>query len=246
MGSTGNSVDKNSPTPIVVDSTPKLVDEFNGALGDRTEVKLDDVITAATNHELNPNYTTDVYNGLYHINCALCATAFVLAANGYDVEAMPYDKKQWRGFDSIYDVDFSNPDNFIVNGGGNFHYTGMPTKYELKTKYGVGADAIPQMPKGANAAAKSIIEKMKTWGDGSIAIMMVDWNHGGGSHAVNLVNQGGTIKMVDPQTGKSTTDLTSYLKLTSANHTAIVRMDTATVKSAPKDLDKIVKKKEKK
>ena len=192
----------------------------------------------AINHEINPNYGKGY---VYSINCALCTTAFALAARGYDVEAMPKDKT-WRGFNSVFDVDYSNPDNYIV-GNGVGHFLGSPTSWDIHLKYGVPKSDIPFAKKGASANAALIESKMKQWGNGAVAAMSVKWKAGNSAHSVALVNDKGTIKIVDAQTGKSTTDIKGYLSQTRANWTTVTRLDNAPVKQniPSSTLSKVVK-----
>lgn len=217
-------------------------DEFNGLLGARSaERSIGDVLNEVQSGNLiNPNFG----NGLeYSTNCALCTAAFALYAKGYDVEAMPRDTK-WRGFDSVFDVDYGNTDNYILR-GDNGGYLGQPTPHEIRSNYLYGLD-IPRMPKGANAAAKAIEEKVKSWGDGAFGSMSVKHKYGNGSHAINIINDKGVVKLYDAQSNTVRVGfqaIKDYLSTKVANHTSIMRLDNAPVRELDDihGLDKIVK-----
>ena len=172
-------------------------------------------------------------NKLYHTNCALCTTAIVLQSHGYDVEAMPRDKK-WRGCETIFDYDYDNPDNFLIgsarNGWDNFSIT-----KRCISKAQQNDKEYQRMPIGARQASNAIVEKMKKWGSGAIAELSVDWK-GAGAHSVSVINQGGTIFIFDGQVNRliiGSTGIEAYLKRTIASHTQLVRMDNVPLKDSP-------------
>lgn len=95
----------------------KNPDPYKDILGPKKDVDPIEAITRCKEQNtINPNYVQygGKENKSYHTNCALCTAAVALQARGYDVEAMPRDKDKWRGPITIFDVDFSNPDNFIL------------------------------------------------------------------------------------------------------------------------------------
>lgn len=217
----------------------KAPDEFGGALGTRnyTKSSFDDAMTRAKNHEINPNYSQ---SSLYRTNCALCSTAFALNARGYDVEAQPRDTT-WRGFGDVFQIDYGNTDNYILNSSAA-GLSGVPGIRGIKAQYpNLDISTIQKMPRGSTAVARKIVSQMKSWGDGSIAVMNVKWKGGNSAHAVNVVNDKGVIRIVDSQNGRTTANLQSYLSQTVANHTQLVRVDNATVRTNIKNLDKMVK-----
>ena len=223
-------------------------DPFNGLFGNRST---EDAITRLTNvnarNLVNPNYAQ---NTLYRTNCALCATAVALQAMGYDVEAMPRDKSKWRGFDSVFDVDYTNTDNYFLAGSRvgmmgvpSVNYRGALNTTDPNDRLKmVIIDNPPRAARGADAVAKQIVDKAKGWGNGSVGVLNVKWKDRNSAHAINIINQNGNVYGYDAQSNRVITDLPKYLKRTTANHTTLVRLDNAPIRSNIKDLDKIVKK----
>lgn len=235
MGSVGNR--NNS-------STQTAPDEFGGALGERKVVKdVNERLTYVLENSLiNPNYRAG-RNGEYERNCALCSVALALQARGYDVEAMPRDK-DWRGLDSVFDVDYNNPDNFIAS-GSKYRVSGVPSAQQiyLQNKNYADKSDVPQVPRGAKNVAKAVIDKAKGWGEGAIGAINVKWKDTSSAHTLNIVNIHGNVWLVDSQSGKVVFEdkIEKYLKRTIANHTSIVRLDNAPIKKDIKNLDKMVK-----
>ena len=230
-------------------SRTSVYDPFNGALGARST---EDAITRLTDvneyNLVNPNYAI---NKLYRTNCALCATAVVLQALGYNVEAMPKDENKWRGFDSVFEVDYTNTDNYFLS-GSNYSMTGVPrvdihgklnTIKPGETKSTI-IDNPPRAARGADAVAKQIEEKAKGWGNGAVGVLNVKWKDVNSGHAINIINQNGHIFGYDAQINKIINDLPKYMKRTTANHTTLVRLDNAQIRSDIKQetLDKMFKK----
>ena len=122
------------------------------------------------NNLVNPNYSKSKE---YRYNCALCATAAALQARGYDVEAMPRDK-DWRGPDSVFDIDFANTDNYILT-GSKYNISGAPRPSNGKVMVAKNGKVqwidAPLMPKGSKAATNAIINKVKGWGDGAVGVL---------------------------------------------------------------------------
>ena len=197
--------------------------------------------------QLTPNYAI---NKLYRTNCALCATAVVLQALGYNVEAMPRDKNKWRGFDSVFEVDYTNTDNYFLS-GSRYSITGVPVAINGKlstikpgeTKSTI-IDNPPRAARGADAVAKQIEEKAKGWGNGAVGVLNVSWKDRNSVHAINIINRNGRILGYDAQSNKVIMDLSKYMKRTVANRTSLVRLDNAQIKSNIKQetLDKMFKK----
>lgn len=212
-------------------------DEFRGLLGDRNQYtkeqmfdRLDSMMLGHLN--VNPNYGSDE---AYATNCAIVSTAVALQLDGYDVEAGPRDAKVWRGFDEVYDVDYTNTDNYILASykgwRGTGKYKGMPNEATIKRNmHGMmqgDPSKIEKMPRGAKAASKAIESKVQSWGDGAYGVMNVKWKGRDSYHAVNLMNIGGTVMIYDGQNGRKYFDLNKYLSRTDAGRTAIVRLDNA-------------------
>lgn len=230
-------------------SRTSVYDPFNGALGARsTEDAITRLIDVNEYNLVNPNYAI---NKLYRTNCALCATAVVLQALGYNVEAMPKDENRWRGFDSVFEVDYTNTDNYFLS-GSRYGITGVPkvaTNGKLSTiKPGETKSTIidnpPRAARGADAVAKQIEEKAKGWGNGAVGVLNVSWKDRNSAHAINIINRNGRIFGYDAQSNKVIMDLPKYMKRTTANHTTLVRLDNAQIKSniTQETLDKMFKK----
>lgn len=229
MGSVGTSVS----------STP---DEFNGVLGNRAEQTSADFLQMISERrkpkDVNPHYGEGKE---YETNCALCAVATALQLRGYDVEAMPRDKQQWRGWDSVFDVDWNRTQDYMIPDAAR-GLTGIPHAWTLQAK-GIQPDITPR---GANAVANEVIKKAEQWGDGGNGYLAVKWKYGNSAHGLNVVNSGGEIVLYDGQShrvvARGSEQIKRYLSRTIANHTGLIRLDNATVKASPSALDKIVKK----
>lgn len=213
-------------------------DEFGGLFGEREqntskEAVYDKLIAMQSGTvSVNPNYQRYMRNE-YSTNCAICATAVSLQLDGYDVEAGPRDNDNWRGFNSVYDVDFTNTDNYILSsykGAGTYRFSGMPKEEEVRNNIRavMGDESkVQKMPQGAGAAAKAIEAKVKSWGDGAYGQMSVRWKDVKSAHAVNLINKNGQVLIYDGQTNNTYTDISKYLSRTIAGRTAVVRLDNA-------------------
>lgn len=214
-------------------------DEFGGIFGQRSSMDAIERLTRVNDYNLvNPNYSQ---SELYKTNCALCATAVALQARGYNVEAMPRDKDKWRDFSNVFDVDYSNTDNYILNGSRQ-GMNGVPSRQVVETQYKVNSLDIPTMPRGADKVAQAIVDKATKWGNGSVAVLNVKWANTNSGHAINIINQNGNVFGYDAQTNKIINDLPKYLKRTVANHTTLVRVDNAKIKDNIRNLDKMLKK----
>ena len=220
-------------------SRTSVYDPFNGALGARST---EDAITRLTDvneyNLVNPNYAI---NKLYRTNCALCATAVVLQALGYNVEAMPRDENKWRGFDSIFEVDYRNTDNYMLS-GSRYGMSGVMSKRDVQDYFDV--ENPPVAPRRADKVAQAITDKAKGWGNGAVGVLNVKWKDVDSRHAINIINQNGHIFGYDAQSNKIINDLPKYMKRTTANHTTLVRLDNAQIKNniTQETLDKMFKK----
>lgn len=228
MGSVGNGNKQSTALP----------DDFNGLFGERKSVNVFERLDNITeNGTINPFYNV---SSLYKRNCAICATATALQMRGYDVEAGPRDENNWRGFNSVFDVDYVDTNNYILpnyGGVGTYRYSGMPSESEVKNniRASLGDDSkVQKMPKGAGPATKAIENKVKSWGDGSYGVLSVRWKDYNSAHVVNVFNRNGQIVIYDGQINKTFTGtqaLTSYMKRTIAGRTALVRLDNAPIRS---------------
>lgn len=233
-------------------------DEFSGALGTRAAVNIKDKITQVLDGQaskynrnmikslVNPEYSP--WDEAYSRNCALCTVATVLQLKGYDVEAMPRDK-DWRGSVNVFDVDYSNKDNYILSGGDTRRGEPTPMAMGGKNKQiyynGRTIKDVPTTPASVPKAAKMITDKIKSWGNGAFGEMRVSWKTGG-AHSVVLMNVGGKPIIYDSQNHKTYNDFNKYLNQTEVLHTSIRRLDNASVKShiASSELGKMVKRKD--
>ena len=92
--------------------------------------------------------------------------------------------------------------------------------------------------------AKQIEEKAKGWGNGAVGVLNVKWKDRNSAHTINIINRNGRILGYDAQSNKVIMDLPKYMKRTIANHTTLVRLDNAQIKSniTQETLDKMFKK----
>lgn len=232
----------------------KKPDPFNGKLGERTfdaDDKYEAIkhlysLTVQDTHQLNPKFARTAGAVLYRKNCALCTSAFAVSMHGYDVEAMPRDydsqapdgNKGWRGFNKIFDVDYSNPDNYILS-GTNYRHTAFPSKSELRNN-GIIADP-PKMPKGAKAAANAIVKKVEGWGNGAYGELDVTWDDYPydvtrvSGHGLIIFNLNNKVFLFCPQSGElkssSKEGLADFLTDTVPARTELARLDNAKIKS---------------
>ena len=232
-------------------STVSREDFFNGVLGERSsEDALTRLQKVQDGNLVNPNYNDANAKEDYRRNCALCTVATVLQAMGYDVEAMPRDVK-WRGFDSVFEVDYTNTDNYMLSGSHRWHHTGYPSvnSYGRFTRMidgkQVTIDNPPRAPKGPNAVARAIEEKVKSWGDGAVGQLSVSWKNSTSSHAITVFNKNGNVVLYDAQSNRVISDIPKYMSRTIAIQTSMVRLDNAKVRSDIKDLNKMVRKRNK-
>lgn len=243
MGTTGKTVTTRS----------NFVDAFGGRLpidpnyDDSTEGlenRLDDLMK---DNEFGWSKTNPLYfvNPRFRNNCGLTTTAFALAMRGYDVEAMPRDTDKstgWRSIDSIFDIDYTNTDNYMC-GSGKTHWRGVASVQQVKRDTGLTEDQIPKAGRGSQKVSEQIIEKVKKWGSGAYGIINVGWPTGSG-HILIIANVRNNVVIYDPQDGEKHSSVKHYLENTVANQTAIARLDNATIKSSITDdtLRKMVKK----
>ena len=222
---------------------PRLEDEFEGYLGERSqenaEDRLDRILDSPVNAPLiNPHFTE---GSAYQENCALCATALPLYVRGYDIEAMPRDAA-WRGFNSVFNVDYSNPDNYMLGAASASSSPGLPRISQDIVLGGKNRDYImydgkkvyfTPTPRGADKVATAIDEKVKGWGDGAIGYLRVKWKTGVSAHAVNVINHNGQTILYDPQDGSKLVGkvaITNFLKGTRSVNTSLIRLDNAPLK----------------
>lgn len=186
---------------------------------------------------VNPNYNMPGTGTDYTHNCALCTTAAALQLMGYDVEAMPRDKK-WRGFDSVFDYVWT-PENFKSPKDKFENYTGIPwdENYHNTNRF-TGSDA--------NSVRSEIEAQMKSWGTKSFAAMNVAWK-GGGAHVVIVYQEKHQTTVMDFQT-HATYSVEQWFNAhpnAKSESIGLYRLDNQKIKSSIKDVNKIVKRRNK-
>lgn len=176
------------------------------------------------NNTINPNWHADQTGNEYykwHKNCAICTSAAVLQAWGYDVEAGPRLKSEWRGWETImYLKDANSKDNIDRNTNN-------------------------KMPSGPDAATKKVLKTVNGWGPNTFGELAVRWKHEStpSSHSVLIVNDGKSIVIWDSQTDIVYKDIRKYLSRTVCTKAEVHRLDNAVLKKGiEKDLEKMFKK----
>ena len=135
-------------------------------------------------------------------NCQRCVFAYELNRRGYDVEALPTFKGDTMGY--------------------NVNWT--------KALNGMKADNV-----GARSVDKvisNIRDKMSQYGDGSRAIVSVDWRGSNSGHVFNIEYRDGTLYAYDPQNNRKTTNtnlLKLYLSEAVLSRTEIYRTDDKSI-----------------
>lgn len=128
----------------------------------------------------NPYFDPTFTYAEFNQNCNRCVVAYEARRRGYDVVAQP----TYEG------DDFGNrvyaPDG-TVNARWQGAFQGAKTDM-------VGGQS-------ANDVITNINGKMKEWGNGSRAVVGVDWK-GGGGHVFNVERQSGRSYFVDAQSGE--------------------------------------------
>jgi hypothetical protein len=230
--------------------------EYKDILGSKNEVDPNRILDAIENEtRVNPHYKDypqpKKYN--YHNNCALCTTATLLQARGYDVEAAIRDEK-WRGPRTIFDIDFSDTSSYVLSSSNHYMIDVPPVKISPDgTKYITTVPrqgfskrtikGVQTMPQGSRAVSRTIVNKMKEWGDGALAELSVQWKDRKSGHSVAVVNNKGYIYIYDSQCNRIETDIEWYLRDTHATRTTLIRLDNVPLKSGvEEELKKMVKK----
>lgn len=232
--------------PTVKQAThPDFPQEYESILGKKHDVDPIEQLTKCNKENaINPHFNTG-NNREYNKNCALCTCAIALQARGYDVEAMPRDKR-WRGPYTIFQYDYTNPDNFIIGSAKN-SWDNFEVTREMRRQFNsnrLREGEYQKMPRGAKQAAEAIINKSKEWGSGSVAELSVDWKGTSTAHSVAVINQNGFVFIFDAQTNTILPEgmFARYLTRTIASHTELVRLDNTPLKiGIEKELEKMVK-----
>ena len=128
----------------------------------------------------NPHHSFDYRE--YSENCQRCVVAYELNRRGYDVTALP----TYKG-DTLNRVAYFNPSTGTFEGRWKGAFRNAKTE-------NVGSST----PDGVMS---NIERKMRSYGDGSRAVVQVFYKSGGG-HVFNVENQGGRVVYVEAQTGR--------------------------------------------
>ena len=132
----------------------------------------------------------------YSFNCQRCAIATEARKRGYDVVALPtYNEDSFPVNNQYIKESFKNP---------NIMEVGRTTQARTQ---------------------RAVEQQMKQFGDGSRAVLAVQWANGGG-HAINLVQKNGKTQFYDGQTGKryKANEFFKQIKTGKAN-TRLTRVD---------------------
>lgn len=144
----------------------------------------------------NPLFST--HKALYTENCQRCVMAYELRRRGYSVVARPY-----------------LPDGADLLPYMNRRY-GWPAVFEKQIMTDCSAVSQEQ-------AKENIERQMRVYGNGSRAIVKVDWLNRARGHLFMTENLEGAIYFVDPQTGSA--DVAWYFQYADPRHVVILRTD---------------------
>lgn len=179
---------------------------------------------------VNPHYgmSRNKMDKKYTTNCAICSATMALQMLGYDVEAGPRDFDYWRGFSSVFDVDYSDPDNYIVRDDYR-KYSGSITLTDARNLNTTNKDVnVAKQYEGQ--LAQQVSKVVKNWGDGGFGEISVQWKTGG-AHSLFIMNNKGIPTIIDSQVGKVYTrsEINTLFSRTTPNYTTVTRLDNARV-----------------
>lgn len=199
---------QNSKQPGVSGSTTAEPDK-DGAMREVPKTQSAESIEESCKN-VNPHFGHD---DKYSTNCASCSVAFELRQRGYDVQARPRN----------YSENVANFWNDNKRGRGSF-----TDSFSTMDAYYIGTT------RKANAKA-DLESEMQKYGNGSRAIVFIEWDGRKVGHYFNIVNDGGNIEYIDSQISKSGEYVSDYLKDAKPSRTRIFRTDD-------KELDEYVRK----
>lgn len=153
-------------------------DSLKDALGKKGRKR--SIADAALNS--NPHHDATYTYKEFTENCQRCVVAYEARRRGYDVTAQP----TYKG-DKLPKVAYVNP-----NTGAKYSYWMGAFKQAKSERIG---------GRTAKQTQKNIENKMKSYGDGSRAILRVSWK-GGGGHVFNVEQKNGKTYYIDAQVGK--------------------------------------------
>lgn len=125
---------------------------------------------------VNPNYE-EIGGKEWTYNCQRCVVTEEALYRGYDVTALGYNSR----------------DSIKASGTACWHFS--------KKDWWKSDDVVSVEKRGQ--LLDSIYKKMDEWGDGSRAVVRVQWatKYGGNGHFLSVINDGGNIRFKDPQNG---------------------------------------------
>lgn len=160
---------------------------------------------------VNPYYSTDYRE--FSENCQRSVVAYELRRRGYDVEAQPTFNGDVKG-EVLVAPDGSKSGRWqgAFQGAKSKNISGN-TGAELQT---------------------NVSRQMQQYGDGSRAIVGVQWKNGGG-HVFNVERHGGVTYYIDPQVNRrySARNVFDNVK---PNSVRLVRVDNKKISSRAKDM----------
>lgn len=151
--------------------------------------------------ETNPHHSYSAKE--FSENCQRCVVAYELNRRGYDVTALP----TYRG-DTLKKVVYYNPAKGTYEGRWKGAFRNAKT-------INVGSNT-------TNGVTANIRNQMKSFGDGSRAVVQIFYK--GGGHVFNVENNKGRMVYVEAQTGKIK-NINSTLKSVETMSVNLVRTD---------------------
>lgn len=135
----------------------------------------------------------------YHSNCQKCVQAFELRMRGYNVEALERPKDRSKDYDTLkksgWDLSMYIPpkDNTFEAYGNDWFFGDKVNS--------VSRNDIKPLSNKRSISQKSDIERIvKEAGKGARFQCSVAWK-GGGAHVFNIINDDGTVRFIDCQSG---------------------------------------------
>ena len=173
---------------------PKTMRE---ALGHKTSISLESALLGSNPH-YNPNFAA------YSMNCQRAVVAYELRRRGYDVTAL----HTYKG--DTLPLSARRMGEAVLTARWMGAFRGAKTDV-------VGA-------RTRKKAAENLVNKMKSYGEGSRAIVRVRWNGNAGGHVFNAEYKNGKMFYRDAQTGKSV-NIQHYLSMARPQSVGLVRTD---------------------
>lgn len=174
------------------------------AIGSRGEPA---TIAEATRGVNANHYSVDYAE--YSMNCQRCVVAYELQRRGYDVEALA----TYRG-DTLPQVAYRDANRGTWEGRWKGAFQGART-------INVGVQG--NTPSTERAVIGNLESNMRGFGAGSRGVVQVFWR-GGGGHVFNVENDGGRVRYMDAQTGRSV-NIENYIHLARTSSVNLVRTD---------------------